>query len=148
MDDRHPIQGYVNCGCGCGELVLEHVAWQTGGVAFGCFVKGRMVRLHEVEIINRGRRISAPVPRKVKSGRKHRGSPETRRKTEAARRKAAFRLAMLYPDIFDVLYAEERVKLGLNPPVRRERNTLVTAVETNPTTLAYAAQVNPGETDA
>lgn len=128
------IEGYKLCRCGCGAQVLEHVFHLTGGLSFECFQAAKMVRLHEIEILNRGKRTPVPIPltsRDVKERtRKHKNKKHEHR-VERAKRKAFNRLKMIYPDVFDILYAEERAKIGMAPiPRTGDPGAWVRAVET------------------
>lgn len=128
------IEGYKLCRCGCGVQVLEHVFHLTGGLSFECFLAEKMVRLHEIEILNRGKRTPLPLPftpREVKEKTRVHKNPKHNHKVDRAKRRASRRLKMIYPEMFDILYAEERVKIGL-PPVPRpgEPGAWVKAVET------------------
>lgn len=137
------IAGYRTCKCG--EKVLEIVAWQTGGVCMECFVAGETVRMAEVEIAVRGGKTLLKLDRRRNHG-KSKGRPETRRKVEHARTRAMRRLRHLYPDVFDVLYAEERHKVGLPPVANREEGHLVKAVANYEAARTYdAAILTPSE---
>jgi hypothetical protein len=56
-----------------------------------------------------------------------------------ARLRAARRLSRLFPEVFDILYAEERWKAGLQPKPHPHKNHLKNAVETYVAFAAYHA---------
>lgn len=115
-----PIEGYVRCRCG--ELALEHVAWMTGGVCFQCFLAGNYGAVKQIEVAVRMRRVSIPIPRRPKDKNSSKGSADTRRIVDACKEKALRRVKHLFPDMYDLLYNEERVKAGLMPTVKQVPN--------------------------
>lgn len=68
-----------------------------------------------MEIVSRGRRTM--VTRRTGLTRKHKPSTQTRSRRLAAHasRRALKRLKNLFPDLYDILYAEERASVGLEP---------------------------------
>lgn len=127
--------------------MLETVAWQTQGLCMECFVAG-LGPVKEVEIAVRGGKTSFAVPQRKK--RANKGRQDTRRKVEHAKNRAMRRLRFLHPETFDVLYAEERHRLGLQPVPSRERDHLVNAVATYrpPETYDAATPIPSGAVDA
>jgi hypothetical protein len=117
----HTIEGY--CVCRCGALVPDVTAAVTGRRCLECAaaVAGPTKM---VEVLNRGRRTQLPArpaaKMRPKTGSK--GKRDTARRAEAAKKSALRRLRMVYPDIYDMLYDEERVAVGL-PPVFRPATT-------------------------
>lgn len=97
----------------CGELIPEVVAVRTRGLCPDCFLSDIGDALRQIEIMNRGRRIEMRMPRGSKS--KNRGSAKTRQSAENSRQAALKRLRDFYPDLYQVLLAEERAKRGLEP---------------------------------
>lgn len=148
MDDAGlmQIEGYRRCHCG--ELVLEHVAWMTGGVCFGCFMGGEYGRVREIEVAVRMRRVTIPTGYVARPNRSKRGSAKTRQLVEKAKIRALRRLKHLYPDMYDVVYAEERVKVHLEPiPQRVPNGWYNEVVTTYLAALPYHA-AEPGAPDA
>lgn len=134
MTEDIEIEGYKLCMCNCGRQVLEHVFHLTGGLSFDCFIAQKMVRIHEIEVMNRGKRTPVPIPRtprEIKDKARKVRNREREHQVTRAQQRAMARLKMIYPALFDILYAEERAKIGL-PPVPRpgERGAWVRAVET------------------
>jgi len=130
------IAGYVPCRL-CRAQVLEHVAYQTRGVCFDCFLANDMEQFREVEISLRATRHKVKLPpantppSKRKSG-KTREKKTYERVTAAdlARLRACRRMAGLFPEVFAIVYAEERWKAGLAPKPSRVKDLLADAVET------------------
>jgi hypothetical protein len=141
------IEGYRLCGNStCGNHVLDTTAWQTGGVCFDCFVAGDMARFRQVEIIQRATRHTldagpANVPAKRRPGGKSKRRSQTGNPVRAdlARMRALRRMRHLFPAVFDILYAEERWKAGLEPRPHPEHDHLKKAVETYTAFAAYHA---------
>lgn len=141
------IEGYRQCGnSSCGNMVLDFTAWQTGGVCFDCFVNGDLARFREVEIVQRATRHTidaggANAPKHRRTDRKSKRRSQTGRPVQAdlARMRALRRMRHLFPDVFDILYAEERWKAGLQPKPHPERDHLKRAVETYTAFAAYHA---------
>jgi hypothetical protein len=127
------IVGYVNCANPhCQALTPETTAWQTRGVCFDCFKANVMPHMRDVEVSQRA--AVTTIQRRRNRG-KNKKTP-TQVKNELARARAARRLAYLFPDVYDILVADERSKVGLEPQVRVDKDHLATAVETY---LAFAA---------
>lgn len=139
------LDGYQFCICGCGRQELAYVSHQTGGLAFDCFRDGRITRLEQIETIHRGAKVSLPNPNRKKHG-GSKGSSRTRQKTKHAQTRAMRRLKNLYPEVFAVLYADERSKLGLPCPANPQKGYLDLAVQTVVGPNAYdAAPKEPGQ---
>lgn len=144
---RYPadmIEGYQYCTCGCGRLELRYVTHQTGGLAFDCFRERHSSPLRE-RTIKIGL-ASMPVPNPKRRKRANKGNPDTRRKVAHAETRALRRLKHVYPEMFALLYEEERARLGLKPIVRVEP-VLAQAVQTWDGLLAYHAPSNSGVAD-
>jgi hypothetical protein len=137
------IEGYRECGNdACGNMVLDFTAWQTGGVCFDCFINGDMARVREIEVIERATRHkidAGPANAKRSPGKAKRKPTENVRQADLARLRAARRLSRLFPEVFDILYAEERWKAGLQPKPHPHKNHLKNAVETYVAFAAYHA---------
>lgn len=121
MDDgthaAHGTQlvGYRTClNEWCADLVLEEVAQRTRGFCTGCYRKLIAPSLSEIEVRNRGRRMTTPV--RLKTNRAtNKGDRETQREAAKANERARKRLSMIFPELYDVLRAEERSRVGLDP---------------------------------
>ncbi len=146
------IEGYGVCRCGCGRHELNHVLHLTKGLHWECFRDDVMGKLREAEIMHRNIVTKAVVPRKAtkrKSGAKRTGRTETTRLTAQARHAAWRRLAQLQPELFAVLYADERHRRGLTiVPRRTPQGEFAATVATNTSPADYSADVEPGEMDA
>lgn len=143
MLDGIEVAGYVSCRL-CQSMVLQHVAYQTHGVCFDCFLKDDMVEFREIEIAARAnthrvRLLPANTPKNRRKNSEK--SPKVRRRPESsadlARLRACRRMAHLFPEVFALLYAEERWKAGLSPKPSRIEDRLVKAVETFVAFSAY-----------
>lgn len=137
-------QGYELCACG--ELELTPTFFACGGVCYSCYSKGVLARVARIEIIERARRMSIPVPSPHKK-KKKKQTPR-RHLTDHARRAALKRLRLVYPETYELFYADERMKRDLPPTVRRESSHLSRAVETYEAGRGYSRSVNLGEADA
>lgn len=142
------IAGYRHCSR-CGGQVLEHVAWQTRQLCFQCFVDGDLEELRRIEVAQRTTKYSlllAPSNRPTKqrkNGRKRpKKTPESINKANLARIRAHRRMAALFPDVYAVVYAEERWKAGLDPKPLRQKDALAKAVETYVAFVAYYQTLN------
>lgn len=112
--DQHEIEGYRTCHCGA--LVLVAVAEMQAGRCADCYANFQ-APLKVIEILHRGQRAQLPArPFKNKSGSK--GSKQKSKTVERAKLAALKRLRMLHPDLYDMLYDEERAARGLNPITR------------------------------
>ena len=116
--------GYVLCE-DCGEPVVDSIAQITGGKCVDCSRKSFEPQAREIEVILDGARTMVPVggPRKRYGSR---GNPQTRRKVEAAKRRALRRLRWMHQLDYVSLLAEERAKVGLDPlPLETAVKTIV-----------------------
>lgn len=123
MDDvAHPangsqidIAGYRACrNEWCSELVLVEVARRTTGLCSTCFATNIGQQVGAVEVISRGQRqkVQTRVP---KPADRAKGDRRTKVATEKARLRAMKRLRAVFPDLYDIFYAEERARCGLDP---------------------------------
>lgn len=134
------IAGYVLCKCGGYELPATF--FQCGGVCFSCFTKGVVAKIHEIEVYNRNQRLTMPVPSTwPKKRKKNRNRP---RLADHARRAARKRTCAAMPDLYELFYAEERMKRGLPPTAKRVEGYLARVVETYEATLVYSPPTNQG----
>ena len=108
------LAGYRSCrNEWCSELVLKEITERTGGLCTDCFRTHLGEQLTEVEVRARGQRVRAQMtgPRRSDS----KGNRWTAKQTEKARTRALKRLRTVFPDMYDVFYAEERARVGLDP---------------------------------
>lgn len=115
--DVHEVVGYVVC-VGCRDaLVLDVTARRTGDLCVDCLAE-RGEPLRHIEVEARGARLPIPL-RATRPKRSHRTStPESRareRLVDKCKDRARKRLAAIFPDLYDVLLAEERAAVGLDP---------------------------------
>lgn len=116
------VMGYVVCECGA--PVLDAVAWKTQGKCADCHRALFNQLVGVMEIVGRNMRVSVPselpkseaAQRRAAAKRKARKTPESRaneKLREAAKQAAFKRMRDLFPELFEVLVADERAKRGL-----------------------------------
>jgi hypothetical protein len=111
--------GYVLC-VDCNEATPIEVSDVTGGLCGPCMRNRVRPATKELDVVIEGRLSKVPVGRPKRKRYGSRGSPETRRKAEQAKRAALRRLRILHPETYDALLAGEREKRGLDPyPLQR-----------------------------
>jgi len=98
----------------CSELILKEIAERTRGFCPTCYRQLCSESFTEIEVRNRGQRMVAPIRMKATPS-KDKGNRQTSRRARKANQRAMKRLAMLFPDLYDVLRAEERARDGLEP---------------------------------
>jgi len=111
----HEVQGYVLCARCRDSLVIEPVANRTGGICTTCLAE-RGSPLKEIEVEARGARFQIPLGRPKRAPR--RKSPEAKareRVVDKCKERAMKRLRAIFPDLYDILLAEERAAVGLDP---------------------------------
>lgn len=145
------IEGYRDC-ARCQAKVLDITAWQTQGVCMECFVAGDLARFREVEISQRAtaHKIDLGGANRAK---KHRPGGKSKKNSgtqnviaaDLARLRALRRMRHLFPDVFAILYAEERHKAGLQPKPHPQQGYLKNAVETYVAFAAYHAASDRSE---
>jgi len=69
----------------------------------------------EIELVGRGSRIRVPTKKRAKPNRKHQGNVQRQQLNRKAKINARKRLAAMFPDLYDMLVADERQQLGLDP---------------------------------
>jgi hypothetical protein len=112
---RIEIAGYRSCANEwCSELILKEIATRTRGFCPPCFSEVTGPSITEIEIRNRGQRMTTPVRMKNRPS-KNKGSRLTSKRAHKANVRAMRRLAMMFPDLYDILRAEERSRDGLDP---------------------------------
>ena len=108
------LEGYRSCrNQECVNLVLTPITHRTGGLCVDCYRSHLGAQVAELEVINRGERITLTLNHNRRKRTDSRGNLHTKRLTERARLKALKRLRAVFPDLYDVFYAEERARLGL-----------------------------------
>lgn len=123
-DSTFEVAGYRTCRACPNAWVLESDFVRTGGLCAECWMAGMGDVIHQLEV--RSGTATIPVRPRDRPKRKNRGRDDTARKAELARRRARSRLSFLYPDVFEVLLAQERAALGLRPlpPERQPTKTI------------------------
>lgn len=112
---RIEVAGYRSCkNEWCDELILREIAQRTRGFCPPCFSQVIGPDLTEVEVRNRGQRMTTPVRMKTTPA-KNKGSRQQSKRAHKANVRAMRRLAMMFPDLYDILRAEERARDGLDP---------------------------------
>ena len=105
--------------------MLKEVAFKTGGLCADCFrrnanrvINGAIVVVSGRErVVLRSRRSPAELAGRKRTKQRARAKPENRAKINAsakAHATATSRLRRLFPELFEVLLADERAKAGLN----------------------------------
>lgn len=118
IEGQHAVEGYVLCPRPHDQprLVREEVANCTGGVCLECFHNEGAKLIHKIELVRRGQRLVVPKRAKPDRRKRHRPERNARKNLNAkARERARKRLSEIYPNIYNVLLAEEREALGLAP---------------------------------
>jgi hypothetical protein len=107
------IAGYRSCrNEHCGTLFIAEIAQRTGGLCVDCF-RGHLGRsLAEIEVRSQGRNMMMRMPRGKRAAEK--GNRATHMAATKARSRADKRLRNLFRDLYDVILAEERARLGLD----------------------------------
>lgn len=114
MDEVHEqasvVAGYVACvTCADRWVTREYARWHRGQCELCFIAAGRELR-RGVEIVARGARVTLPT------GRRHKTKVKAKNKAgEKAKERARKRLAAMFPDLYQILLAEERAELGLTP---------------------------------
>lgn len=97
--------------------VRDEVAVRTNGECASCFQAHGAKKVTTIELVGRGMVIEIPRYRNRKRPprRLSEQSANTKRLSDKAKRAARKRLAAMFPDCYDMLLAEERGLLGLEP---------------------------------
>ena len=108
----------------CQVAVLETVAFKTGGLCFDCARQGLRESLGKLDLAVNGGRVAVSTARAPKTA-KNRAAwlrrkddervKRRRHASEKARLAAMRRLAAAAPELFALIYADERQKRGLAP---------------------------------
>jgi hypothetical protein len=115
--DSPPV-GYTACRIEvCGKWHLTAISNRTGGVCEDCHFAGLGAQFRRMEIVSLGRRTEVKANKNRRPNRKRPGrdSKPGRNLAHTAERRALKRLRRLFPELYDVLYAEERASVGLEP---------------------------------
>jgi hypothetical protein len=114
--DSPPV-GYTACRIeACGRWHLTAISNRTGGVCEECHFAGLGAQFRKMEIVSLGRRTEVKgKSRRPSRKRPGRESKPGRALAGLAERRALKRLRRLFPELYDVLYAEERASVGLEP---------------------------------
>jgi len=122
MTDTVRVFGYQPCGH-CQTPVLNEVAWKTGGRCSDCYRNKLGPVFDDIVAVTKNReRIRLTLSKRTPADRAGRRRNKARRGFEAkekarltmlARTRAYSRLTRIFPEIWEVLYADERAKLGL-----------------------------------
>lgn len=108
------VAGYRSCrNEHCGALVLVEITQRTRGLCTDCFRDDLGRSLAEIEVRVQGRNMTMKMPRTRRKADK--GNGWTHMMANRARARADKRLRRLFRDLYDVLVAEERARLGLDP---------------------------------
>lgn len=125
--------------CTCGQLVLESTWFLTSGVCQACWEAGATRNIRVTEVMNAGRRVNLPDPgSRSGTGRrgKSRGKGNNVRTIRKAKEAALRRLGRIYPELYEMFYAEERLRRGLEPVPSRQP---LQGAETHELDVLYAA---------
>jgi hypothetical protein len=114
--------------CPCGAPVLNEVSYKTGGRCADCFRKSSGKLLDAAMVIvdgrerivlrsDRSRRKPGVAAQRARARRRKRQDPDDkahRQLVAACAERARRRLQRLFPELWEVLLADERAKAGLN----------------------------------
>jgi hypothetical protein len=113
----HDVVGYVLCDH-CGDnLVLDIVARRSGNLCTPCYIDHGGPR-REIEIEARGARIPIRLGQPTRKRTRSKPSPEAKareKQVDKCRDRARKRLQAMFPDLYDILLADERARVGLDP---------------------------------
>lgn len=112
------VAGYRACrNEWCTNIELVEVTYRTNGLCFDCFRGDLGSQIAEVEVRNNARVMSMKAA--THNSRRSANTSKGNRATKAAAMKAAKaadrRLRALFPELYEVLRAEERARFGLEP---------------------------------
>lgn len=118
------VFGYSACS-ECPAMVLNEIAWKSGGRCAECFRKATNAWFDElIAVTPTGERIPVRLHRskrtrgeRLRRKKARTRSPSTKdraRLTMLAQTRAKSRLARLMPEIYEIMLADERAKLDLN----------------------------------
>lgn len=110
---------------------------QLGGMCWQCFQVQAQTKV--IEVVHRGRASTLKLPGKRRNRGKSKGSAENRKIRKHAEIAALKRLRALYPDVYRLLYDEERLTRGLPVITPGDREAL-----TGDASAFYAALTSAG----
>jgi hypothetical protein len=114
-DSQIDLAGYRAClNEWCGELVLKEVAERTRNYCPECWRKLFNSDLTEIEIRGRGFKTQMPLRTKT-TPKRNKGNKGRSQQVEKAKIRAMKRLRAIFPDLYDMILAEERARAGLDP---------------------------------
>ena len=94
--------------------MLKEVAERTRGYCGDCWRTVFNENLTDVEI--RGRGFKGHIQLRTKTGpKKNKGNRTRAKQVEKAKLRAMKRLRAIFPDLYDMILAEERARVGLEP---------------------------------
>lgn len=98
----------------CFEYVPELTWHQLGWLCFECYEASPERDARLLEVAERGRTHTLRIPRPRKKGsRGSKGARTTRQVRKHAERAALIRLKAMFPEAYQLLYTEERIRRGL-----------------------------------
>lgn len=95
--------------------MLSVVAARTDGLCGRCHIAAGSPRIGPLELVGRGVKVSIPRGGRKRKRAESASRRESRRLARLAKDRARKRLAAIFPDAYDMLVAEERGNLGLEP---------------------------------
>lgn len=127
MEPTVTVAGHTACHQ-CRSYVLDVIAWKTGGLCADCFRKHAATVIDPVMVIVDGRErivlrtdASRRKPgireQRARARRRNRQRPDDkahRHTVIACAERARRRLQRLFPELWEILLADERAKAGLN----------------------------------
>jgi hypothetical protein len=109
------IEGYRACrNQWCSNIVLLEITERTGGLCTECWRTHLGQQAAEVEVVSKGSRVKVKLAKGRMGDRNNKGNRDTHRKADRAKLRAMRRLRSLFPDLYDMFYAEERARAGLD----------------------------------
>lgn len=127
MDSTLDVAGHTACQ-ECNAFVLDVVAYKTGGLCADCFRKHAAAIIEPAMVViagrqrivlrtNVSRRTPAVRAARARARKRKRQEPDERRHRQelaACAERARRRLQRLFPELWEVLLADERARAGLN----------------------------------
>ena len=108
------IEGYRACrNQWCPNIALVEITERTRGLCTDCWRTHLGQQAAEVEVVSKGSRVKVKL-KGPGDGERSKGNRDTHRKADRAKLRAMRRLRSLFPDLYDMFYAEERARAGLD----------------------------------
>lgn len=103
--------------CPCGTWVVDAVASRTGGLCADCFRPTLAARTSRLEVVGAGFKVAVPRGQAKKKRRRRETEQRTarRRLARESREAARLRVCAMFPDLYDAVLADERMKRGIEP---------------------------------